>query len=139
MGINRTTAMAVHHGPPSLGGIGVFNLETEQAVEHTKLMVSHLRKDDEVGHMLQTSIDQLQIQAGTSWAILSQAGKKARMYVDPCYATHTWEFLDQIGSHIRLKPTTWMLPQHASDRFIMGDAANLPSIKPIDLVHVQRV
>jgi hypothetical protein len=60
MGINRTTATAVRHGPTSLGGMNVIHLETEQAVEHTKLMVSHhLRKEDEVGRMLQTSIDQL--------------------------------------------------------------------------------
>jgi hypothetical protein len=39
--------------------VNVFHLETEQAVEHTQLMVSHLRKEDEVGCMLQTSIDQL--------------------------------------------------------------------------------
>jgi hypothetical protein len=44
--------------------MNAIHLETEhQAVEHTKLMVSHLRKEDEVGFMLQTSIDQLQIQA----------------------------------------------------------------------------
>jgi hypothetical protein len=89
MGINRTMA--------SLGGMNVIHLETEQAVEHIKLMVSHLRKED----MLQMSIDQQQIQVGTSWAVLSRPGKKARMYVDPCYASHTWAFLeDRIGSHI---------------------------------------
>jgi hypothetical protein len=80
LGINRTTApTAVRHGPTSLGGMNVIHLETEQAVEHTKqavehtkLMISHLRKEDEIGRMIQTSrIDQLQIQAGASWAVLS--------------------------------------------------------------------
>jgi hypothetical protein len=66
IGINRTTATEVRHGPTSLGGMNVIHLETEQAVEHTKLMVYHLRKEDEIGRMIQTSIDQLQIQAGTS-------------------------------------------------------------------------
>jgi hypothetical protein len=59
MGINRTTATEVRHGPTSLGGMNVLYLETEQAVEQTKLIVSHLRKEDEVGRMLQMSIDQL--------------------------------------------------------------------------------
>ena len=62
MGINRTTATAVRHRPASLGGMNVI----EQAVEHTKLMVSRLRKEDAVGRMLQMSIDQIQLQAGTS-------------------------------------------------------------------------
>jgi hypothetical protein len=80
--INRTTATAVQHGPTSLGGsLNGIHLETEQAVEHTKLMISHLRKEDEIGRMIQTSIDQLQM---TSWAVLSRPGKKARMYVDQC-------------------------------------------------------
>jgi hypothetical protein len=100
MGINRTTATEVRHGPTSLGSMNVPHLETEQAVEHTKLMISHLRKEDEVGCMLQTPIEQLQIQAGSLWAVLSQPGRKARMYVDPCYASHTWASLDRIGSHI---------------------------------------
>jgi hypothetical protein len=50
-------ATAIRHGPTSLGGMNVMYLETIQAVEHTKLMVAHLRKEDEVGRLLQTSID----------------------------------------------------------------------------------
>jgi hypothetical protein len=137
MGINRTTATAVpRHGPTSLGGMSVIHLETEQAVEHTKLMLSHLRKEDEIGRMIQTSIDQLQIQAGTSWAVLSRPGKhQARKYgVDQCYASHTWAFLDRIGSYVRLELTTWTRPQRVGDQFIMDDVANLSGIKPIKLV-----
>jgi hypothetical protein len=89
--------------------------------------------------MLRTSIDHLQLQAGTSWAVLSKPGKKTQTYTDPCYVSHTWEFLDSIDSHIRLEPTTWTRPQRAGDRFIMDDVANLSGIKPIDMVHVQRV
>jgi hypothetical protein len=104
MGINRTTATAVRHGRTSLGGMNVIHLETEQAVEHTKLMAAHLRKEDEVGRMLQTSIDHLRIQAGTLWPVLSRPGKKACMYVDQSYASHTRAFLNRIRSHIRLDP-----------------------------------
>jgi hypothetical protein len=58
-----------HHGTGRLhsaGGMNVIHLETEQAVEHTKLMISHLRKEDELGRMIQMSIDHLLIHAGTS-------------------------------------------------------------------------
>jgi hypothetical protein len=46
----RKTATKFRHGPTSLGGMNVLvHLETEQVVEHTKLMVSHLQKqEDEV-------------------------------------------------------------------------------------------
>jgi len=76
MGINCTTATAVRHGPSSLGGMDIFHLETEQAVQHTKMIISHLRKNDDVGKMIQASIDHLQLQAGTSWPVLSQNGHK---------------------------------------------------------------
>jgi hypothetical protein len=35
----------------------IFHLETEQAVQHVKLIMAHIRRDDEVGKMLHTSID----------------------------------------------------------------------------------
>ena len=57
MGINQTTATAVCHGPTSLGGLNIFHLKTEQGVMQTKMVISHLRKNDEVGHLLKISKD----------------------------------------------------------------------------------
>jgi hypothetical protein len=140
MGINCTTATAVQHGPNSLGSMDVFHLEIEQAVvQHTKLIISHQRKNDDVGKMIQTWIGHLQLQAGTLWPVLSQNGNKVCMYIDPCYVSHAWVFLDSIGYHIRLDPKVWMQLQRNGDSFIMEDVAHLPGIKPINLVHVQRV
>ena len=81
MGINRMTATAVRHGPTYLGGMETFHLETEQGVQHSKLVLAHMRKNDEVGQMLQISIDHLQLQAGVSWPVLSQPGHQTRKYV----------------------------------------------------------
>jgi hypothetical protein len=74
MGFNRTTSTAVRHGPAYYGGMEVFNLEMEQGVQHTNMLLSHIRKQDEVGHMLQISIEHLQLQAGVSWPVLSRPG-----------------------------------------------------------------
>jgi hypothetical protein len=117
----------------------IFHLETEQCIQHTKLLISHLRKNDEIGWMIKISYDHLQLQAGTSWPVLSRNGSQVRAYVDPCYVTHTWEFLDGIDNYIHLEPTTWMRPQRVGDRFIMDDVAALPGIKKIEMVYVQRV
>jgi len=83
-----------------LGGMNIFHLETEQAVEHTKLVVAHICKSDKIGQMLHTSIEHLQLQAGTSWPVLSKPGHAVRKYVDQCYVSQTWEFLNSINSHI---------------------------------------
>ena len=138
MGINRMTATAVRNGPSDLGGMEVFQVETEQGVQHTKLMIAHLRKKDEIGRMLNISIDHLQLQAGVSWPVLSQPGHMTRKYVDQCYVSHTWEFLDSIKSHIRLEPDQWIRQQRVGDSFIMEYITHLPDIKPIELVHAQR-
>ena len=74
MGINWTTSTAVHHGPPTLGGMGIFSLKTEQGLQQTQMVISHLRKNDEAGCMLGISMDHLQLQAGISWPVLSQPG-----------------------------------------------------------------
>ena len=55
MGINRATATAIQHGPLHLGGFDIFNLETEQGVMATKMVLSHIRKNNEAGKMLQIS------------------------------------------------------------------------------------
>jgi hypothetical protein len=46
MGINRTTSTAVRHGPSRLGGMDIFHLETEQAVQHVKLLVGMMMTSD---------------------------------------------------------------------------------------------
>lgn len=111
MGINRTTATAVRHGPSRYGGMEVVNLETEQGVIHTKLLLSHLLKQDKVGQMLYTSLEHLQLQAGVSWPVLSRPGYQQRHYVDPCYVSHTWEFLDQANLCIHLNNSPSLHPQ----------------------------
>jgi hypothetical protein len=111
MGINHSMATAVRHRPLELGGMEVFSLETEQGIQHTKMLLSHVRKQDQVSRMLLLSLDQLQLQAGVSWPVLSQNGATQWKYVDPCYLTHTWEFLDSINAQIRFDPDQWLQPQ----------------------------
>jgi hypothetical protein len=119
MGINRSMAMAVQHGPLKLGGMEVFSLETEQGIQHTKMLLSHVKKQDQVGRMVLLSLDQLQLQAGVSWPVLSCNGATQRKYVDPCYLTYPWEFLDSINAQIRFDPDQWLRPQRQGDTFIM--------------------
>jgi hypothetical protein len=138
MGINRATATAVRHGPTTMGGMNIFNLHTEQGIQKTKLVLAHLRKNDAVGRMLSTSLDHLQLQAGVSWPVLSKPGHLQRKYVDACYLSHLWEFLDSINSNLHLDPDTWLYHQRQHDTFIMEEFSQLPDIRPIDLVHAQR-
>jgi hypothetical protein len=116
----------------------IFSLATEQGVHQTKMLISHVRKQDHIGKMIGISLDHLQLQAGVSWPVLSQLGATQRRYVDPCFLTKTWEFLDSIGTHIRFDTDEWLCPQRTGDVFIMEQLATLHRLKPADLVHAQR-
>jgi hypothetical protein len=138
MGINRATATALRHGPLHLGGFDIFNLETEQGVMKTKMVLSHLRRNDEVGQMLNVSRDHLQLQAGVPWPVMSRHGTQQRKYVDPCYLTHLWDFLDSTDTHLQFDSDQWLRPQRIGDRFIMDELSNLPGITTKELVAAQR-
>ena len=138
MGINRATATAIQHGPLHLSGFDIFNLATEQGVMATKMVLSHTRKDDEVGKMLHISCDHLQLKADVSWPVLSQNGLQQHKYVDPYYLTHLWEFLDDIDAYIQFDFDQWLLPQQQKDSFIMEVLAQMPGITMNELVHAQQ-
>jgi hypothetical protein len=111
MGINQMTPTAIRHGPPHLGGMDIFRLDTEQGIQHTKLIITHFPKEDEVGKLLHISLDHLQLQAGVSWPVLSQPGHAQWMYIDPCYLSHTWDFLDSIDSQLCIETPAWIRHQ----------------------------
>ena len=113
-------------------------MATEQGMMATKMILSHAHKDDEVGKMLQISYDNLQLQAGVSWPVLSQNGHQQRKYVDACYITNLWEFLDAFNASIRFDFDQWLSPQRQNDSFIMEVIAKIPGITTTDLVHAQR-
>ena len=110
MGINRTTAMVVWHGPLHLGRFNVFNLEMEQGIMKTKMVISHLWWNNEVEKMLQISREHLQLQAGVPWLVMSHPRIQQCKYVDPCYLSHLWDFLDDIDTHLQFELNQWLLP-----------------------------
>ena len=57
-------------------------METEQGMMKTKLVISHLHKNDDVGQMLAISRDHLQLQAGVPWLVMSCPGTQQCKYVD---------------------------------------------------------
>jgi hypothetical protein len=94
MGINHSTPTEVRSGPMFYEGMDVPELWTIQGSSKNKLMIGHLQKSDVIGDNLQVELECLQLQAGTSWNVLSQNGALVRSYVDHCWVTHLWEFND---------------------------------------------
>jgi hypothetical protein len=81
-----------------------------QGSTQNKLLVGHLRKSDLVGDNLRVELDCLQLQAGTSWRVLSRNGALVRSYTDKCWTSHLWEFNDTYGLTLQQEDKAWMLP-----------------------------
>ena len=69
--------------------------------------------------MLKISKEHLQLQAGIPWPVMSCLGYQQQQYVDPCYRSHLWEFIDDIGTNMRFEFDPWLQPQRKHDTFIM--------------------
>ena len=103
-----------------------------------KRCIGHLRKNDLVGETLAIEIDNLQLQAGVPWPVLSRDGTIVRQYVDQCWVSHTWAYNDEYNLTVRREEAPWLLPQRTGDRFIMEAIADMNETKAIDLKYAQR-
>ena len=77
------------------------------------------------------------MQASVSWPVLSQNGIQQWKYVDPCYLTHLWDFLDDIDTHLQFDFDQWLYPQWQHDTFIIEMLSQIPGITKNELVHAQ--
>ena len=66
MGFNPITKLLLFFGPPSLGCFGFTNTYTDQGISQVQMLLSHLRHKDEIGHMIQIMIENVQLVIGLS-------------------------------------------------------------------------
>ena len=64
VGFSRHMPLTVVFGPRIFGGIGFFDLYTEQVIEHLRLTVLEIRKDTTAGKLLRVELDSLQLISG---------------------------------------------------------------------------
>jgi hypothetical protein len=126
MGINESTPTNICSGPAMFAGMKVPELWTIQGSTKNKLMIDHLCKTDVIGDTIVVSLDCLQLQAGTSWQVLSHEGSLVRTYVNRCWASHLWEFNNRYNLTIYCEDKPWLLPQQEHDQFIMEALTGLP-------------
>jgi len=138
MGINKNSATEMRSGPLLYGGMAIPEIWTSQGSGGNKMLTSHLRKDDIVGQTITVELDALQIQAGTSWNVLSRHGGRIHSYVDKCWTSHIWEFNDLYGLSLHRDDAPWMLPQRENDLFIMEELAQISTATTKQLQHSQR-
>ena len=65
MGLNRNTPKAIIHGPREFGGCGIFDIYTEQAIQHIRQTQKHLRRNDNVGKSFLSNLNAYAIVIGS--------------------------------------------------------------------------
>lgn len=138
MGFNRHTPNPIKYGPLRYGGLNIPSIRAEQGMGHVKLALSHLRKNDSVGQVLNVSLDSLQLHAGVEWPILSQPGHSVLTYVPKTWATLLWQYLDSINVTLHRERQPLLQPQRLNDTFLMGCFAAIPGITASELNQAQR-
>ena len=66
MGFNPITKLLLFFGPPSLGCFGFTNNYTDQGIIRVLILLSDLRHQDEIGHMIQILTENVQLVIGLS-------------------------------------------------------------------------
>ena len=66
MGFNPITKLLLFFGPPSLGCFGFTNNYTDQGIIRVLVLLSDLRHQDEIGHMIQILTENVQLVIGLS-------------------------------------------------------------------------
>jgi hypothetical protein len=64
LGMNRHTPRAIIYGPIYRGGLGIKNLDKQQAILHFELFQGHIRRNDDLGKSLRIQISTQQLEVG---------------------------------------------------------------------------
>jgi hypothetical protein len=103
--------------------MAIPKIKNTQGARAAKLLISHLRKDDNIGQMIRDSLDALQIHTGTSWLVLSQDETQVQRYAcgtnkttvgngtNCTWATKLWEFNDANKYMIHQGDQPWLQSQ----------------------------
>ena len=119
MGLNPMTKRLLFFGPPSLGCFGFTNSYTDQGISQVQMLLSHLRHQDEIGHMIQIMIENAQLVIGFYLRPLMYNPQVFIRYIESSWITSVWEFLHSIKGQVQLEDSWELGKQRVHDQNLM--------------------
>ena len=119
LGFNPMTKRLLFFDPPSLGCFGFTNNYTDQGISQVKMLLSHLRHQDEIGHMIQIMIENAQLAIGLSLRPLTYNPQVFIQYIESSWITSVWEFLHSIKGQAQLEDSWELGIQRVHDQNLM--------------------
>ena len=98
-GYNCRFAREIVHGPIQYGGMAWENCHSLQILEKIKFLLTHIRRNDKIGNLLQILIECVQIQSGLSESVLETRINWA-LWVETTWLSFLKQGLDAINGSI---------------------------------------
>lgn len=141
LGYNRSMPASIRYGPSLLGGLSRPHVHTEQALSRIKLLLHHLRSNDEVGTNLRISLSYLQQDLGLQLqAMTTEAfpyAKQSLINSANTWLFHTWSDMTSLNLSLELPRVEITELQRDNDAMLM-DLFHRLSPPAAKLRHAQR-
>ncbi len=123
--LNRNMARSIVFGPIKYGGLSIKTLFSIQSIGQLTLFTGHQQEKDKTATLLNISLSYTQLLAGTSASILSLPFNTYGVWLESCWLTSFWRFLQR--SQLTITLTKQWLPPHVrtGDVALMEHFVNL--------------
>lgn len=103
LGVNRSVKREWRNLPRAFGGIGLFNLEIEQAIGWANMLLQHYGSPTTVGLKCKASLEALQLELGCTGNPLTVDFKTYGILATPCWVKSIWERFHHYSFDIHLQ------------------------------------
>ena len=118
MGYHRLTPRDVLYGPYRFGGQALFDLFTEQGIDGLKLLIGHLRSDNDIAQLLLILLSYLQLIAGTRAPYLQSCAARLP-HVPATWLGHLRYFMSTFRGSLLIDGLWIPTPPRHQDVFLM--------------------
>ena len=118
MGSNRNLPLVYRYAPISAQGLGLPHIYTMQGTAHIQVILSHIKRSDRIGKLIESEIESLSLEIGTMNNIFTLNYETWSVGCTPTWITSTWQFCSK-HSIIVHGPRVELLSQREHDFTIM--------------------
>ena len=126
LGLNRNTPRAVIYGPACRGGRSILDLRLEQPSKHYKTNMGHIRRGDQAGSALLTTLHDTQLESGMENPFYTYSQESLEYLTKNTRWGYMWSFCERYN----LDMTVWGMwtpsTRIPNDKVIMTTAINDP-------------
>lgn len=128
LGVPRSIAKAIIHGPKGKNGLGVLDYYTHQFIEHIKIIMDHLHQDTRTGVLLDSDIAAHMVELGIEESIWEITDPRYLYMMTNTWIKNTLEVM--IKEKIRIRAITPKLKKwRRGDKMIMNMILRSPGNK----------